>query len=330
MNLSSLQLGLAFRLLMKTLPILLIRLGATLAFWVAALVYLAIVGGVAFMIGKAVDWLGFIIFIVALVSVIPFYNLAYRYVFYMIKAAHIAVMAEMLTNENLQLPAGRGQLDWGKQRVTERFGQVNGMFVVDELVQGVVGAFTRTVYSIASWLPGDTLRTLIGIVNRIIRYATSYIDEAVLARSFWEEDENIWENARDGVVLYAMSWKPILTAAVALMLLSFVPAIVAFVIFALPVGLLLSLISQQLAGWSLIFLLLLSWLVKVAVGDAFAVAAIIATYRRETAGKVPDAAMSAQLDSISDKFSDLKNRAQAAMTPVKPTPAGFAVTGDAS
>ena len=330
MNLSSLQLGLAFRLLMKTLPILLIRLGATLAFWVVALIYLAIVIGVGIMIGKAVAVLGWIVIIVALASVIPLYNLAYRYVFYMIKAAHIAVMAEMLTNENLQLPAGRGQLDWGKQRVTERFGQVNGMFVVDELVQGVVGAFTRTVYSIASWLPGDTLRTLVSILNRVIRNATSYIDEAVLARSFWEEDENIWENARDGVVLYAMSWKPILTAAVALMILSFIPAIVAFVIFALPVGLIVSLISETLAGYTLIFLLMLAWLVKVAVGDAFAVAAIIATYRRETVGKVPDAGMAAHLDSISDKFSDLKNRAQAAMTPAQPNTAGFAVTGDAS
>ncbi|MDQ7026332.1 MAG: hypothetical protein Q9P01_16335 [Anaerolineae bacterium] len=317
MNLSSLKLGLAFNLLMKTTPILLVRLGVTLAFWVVALIYLAIVGAVAFMIGKAVDWLGVIIFIVALVSVIPIYKLAYRYVFYMIKAAHIAVMAEMLKDENLQLPAGRGQLEWGKQRVQERFGEVNAMFVVDEIVQGVVRAFTRTVYNVARFLPGDTMRTLISVLNRIIVYATSYIDEAILARSFWEEDSNVWENARDGVVLYAMSWKPLLTAAIALTVLSFVPAVLAFVVFALPVGLLLSLISETLAGWSLIFLLLLSWLIKVAIGDAFAVAAIISTYRRETLGKTPDAEMAAQLDKVSDKFNDLKRRAQEKIKPTE-------------
>jgi hypothetical protein len=306
----------------------LIRLGATLLFWVIALIYLSIVGAVAVLIGKAVDWLGVIIFIVALISVIPFYSLAYRYVFYMIKAAHVAVLAEMLTNENLQLPAGRGQLDWGKARVQERFGEVNAMFVVDELVQGVVRAFTRTVYSVASWLPGDTLRTLVGVVNRVITYATNYIDEVVLARSFWEEGSNVWENARDGVVLYAMSWKPILTAAVALMLISFIPGIVTFVVFALHVGLLLSLISETLAGWTLIFLLMLSWLVKVAIGDAFAVAAIIATYHRETAGKTPDPAMAARLDSVSDKFKDLKNRAQEAMTPAQQKPMATSDMGE--
>lgn len=315
MNLSSLKLGLAFNLLLKTMPILLVRLGATLAFWVVALIYLAIVAGVAILIGKVASWLGFIIFIVALASVIPFYNLAYRYVFYMIKAAHIAVMAEMLKDENLNLPAGRGQLEWGKQRVQERFGEVNAMFVIDEVVQGVVRAFTRTVYNVALWLPGDTMKSLIKVVNRVVVYATSYIDEAILARSFWEEDSNVWENARDGVVLYAMAWKPIITAAMALTVLSFVPAVVAFVVFALPVGLLLSLISETLAGWSLIFLLLLSWLIKVAIGDAFAVAAIISTYRRETLGKTPNPAMAAQLDRVTDKFSDLKRRAQEAITP---------------
>lgn len=320
MDLSSLKLGVAFNLLVKTMPILLIRLGVMLIFWVVALIYLAIVGTVAFLIGNAVDWLGFIIFIVALASVIPLYNLAYRYVFYMIKAAHIAIMAELLVNEKLKLPPGRGQLEYGKNRVQERFGEVNAMFVVDELVQGVVRAFTRTVYSIARWLPGDTLETLVKVVNRVIIFATSYIDEAILARSFWQDDEevNVWENARDGVVLYAMSWKPIITAAVALMILSYVPSIAAFIIFALPVGLLLSLISQQLAGWSLIFLLLLAWVIKVAIGDAFAVAAILATYHAETAGKTPDPQMAAQLDQVSDKFGDLKRRAQEAMTQSPP------------
>lgn len=321
MDLSSLKLGVAVNLLMKTMPILLIRLGVMLLFWVVAFIYLAFTGGVAFLIGSAVDWLGGLIFIIALVSVIPLYNLAYRYVFYMIKAAHIAIMAELVTNEKLKLPPGRGQLEYGKNRVQERFGEVNAMFVVDELVQGVVRAFTRTVYSIARWLPGDTLDTLVKVINRVITFATSYIDEAILARSFWQEDDvNVWENARDGVVLYAMSWRPILTAAVALMLISYLPSLVVFVLFAAPVGFLLSLFSTQLAGWTLIFLLILAWFVKVAIGDAFAVAAIISTYHRETQGKTPDPQMAAQLDSISDKFGDLKNRAKQAMNQPRPAP----------
>jgi len=319
MNLSSLRLGQAFGLLMRTLPILLIRLGVTVAFWVVALIYLAIVGYVAFLIAQAVEFLGFIIFIVALISVIPIYNLAYRYFFYMIKAAHIAVMSELLVHGKLK--ASGGQLQYGRERVMERFGEMNAMFVIDELVHGVVRSFTRTVYNVARWIPGDTVEALVRILNRVIEYSMSYIDEAVLARSFWVEEQNVWENARDGVVLYAMSWRPILMAAVSLTVLSFLPGLVAFLVFAAPIGFLVSLINPQLAGWTIIFLLLFAWLIKVAIGDAFAVAAIITNYYEETKAMQPDAEMAARLDQVSDAFGDLKKRAQDAMSSKEQTSA---------
>src|SRR6185436_18266819 len=183
------------------------------------------------------------------------YNLVYHYVFYLLKAAHVAIIAELLVNGNV--PGGQGQIAWGKQKVQERFGEVSGMFIIDELVMGVVRAFTRTVFFLTSWLPGETLRTAVRIINRVIEYAMNYIDEAVLARSFWNEHESVWTNARDGVVLYAMVWKPILTNAIALMLISFLPFVVAFILFSAPIGLLLARTSPQLAGWSIIATLML-------------------------------------------------------------------------
>ncbi len=306
MNKGSLQLGTAFNLLMRTMPIILVRLGVTIAFWLVALIYLGVTGGVAWLIGQAISIVGVILFFVAIAAMIPLYNLAYRYVFFMIKAAHIAVVSELLVRGNL--PDGTNQLSWGKERVTERFGEANVMFVVDELVNGVVTAFTRTVYSVASWLPGD-LRSVVRILNQIIRFAMNYIDEAILARSFYSNQDNVWANARDGLVLYGMTWKPILKTAVALMALSYVPFIVVFLVFSAPLGLLLSLISTTIAGWSLLITLLLAWMVKVAVGDAFAMIAIVAVYQRETDGLEPDPQMAARLESVSSKFIELKKKA---------------------
>ncbi|MBZ0301545.1 MAG: hypothetical protein K8J31_17495 [Anaerolineae bacterium] len=308
MKLESLQLSRALQLLLRTTPLLLIRLGAVIAFWVVALIYLAVVGGVAYLVGQAIQIVGVILFIVGLVAVIPLYQLAYRYVFFMLKAAHIAVLSEILVNGDL--PAGTNQLSWGKERVQERFGEVNVMFVVDELVTGVVRAFTNTVYRITAWLPSDSIRTLVQVINRIIQFAMSYIDEAVLSRSFVQKEQNVWANARDGVTLYAMVWKPLLMNAIALMILSYIPFVIVFILFSAPVGLLLSAISQPLAGWAIIFTLILSYLVKVAVGDSFAMAAIIAAYHRETAGLTPNPEMTAKLDGVSDKFRELTKRAQ--------------------
>src|SRR5258708_13397157 len=98
MTLNSLQLGTSFKLMLRTLPMIGIRLGATLLFWIALLVYLAIAGWVAYLVGSAIQIAGVILFIVALVAIIPIYNLVYRYVFYLLKAAHIAIIAELLAN----------------------------------------------------------------------------------------------------------------------------------------------------------------------------------------------------------------------------------------
>ena len=303
----SLQLGLAFRLLLRTMPVLLVRLAANLVFWLVALVYLGITGGLSWLVGQAVPAVGVILFIVALVAMGPLYKLAQRYVLYMIKAAHIAVVSELLVRDSL--PAGVSQLAWGKQRVQERFGEASIMFVVDELVSAVVNRFTRTVYRIASWLPGNTLRTLADIVNRIARYALSYVDEAILARAFWLDTKLVWACARDGVVLYGMVWKPLLLNAIALMALSYIPFILVLIIFYAPVGALVQFISPQVAGWGIIVTLVLALLVKLALGDAFAMTAMIAAYQRATLELEPDPGVTAQIEGVSDKFRDLQQRA---------------------
>ena len=58
-------------------------------------------------------------------------------------------------------------------------------------------------------------------------------------------------------------------------------------------------------------MLVLAVLVKVAVGDTFAMAAMIAAYQRETADMEPDPAVVAKLEQVSGKFRELKQRAMA-------------------
>lgn len=313
MSMKSLQLGAAFSLLRRTTPILLVRFGVMLAFWAAALVYLLITGGIALLVGQVSGFVGVILFLIALGAMIPLYKLAYRYVFYMIKAAHIAVISELLVNGSL--PEGTNQLEWGKLRVQERFGEMSVMFVVDELVSGVVQSITNTVRWLTSWLPGDSIKTLVSILNRVIRYALVYIDEAIVARRFYTPAEtNVWANARDGVVLYAQAWRGLLVNAVALMVISYIPFILVFIVFAAPIGAVAAMLSGTFAGWSIIVTLFLAYVVKVALGDAFAMTAMIAAYQRETAGLTPDPEMVAKLNNASDKFRELAQRAQERLT----------------
>jgi hypothetical protein len=310
MSLGSLQIGTALGILFKTTPILLIRLGVYLAFWVILLIYLGILFGVGYLLSQLWAPLGIILGLIAFGSTFFIYRLAYRYVFYLLKAAHLAIAAELLHSGSL--PPGVSQLAWGREQVTSRFGQVSVMWVVDELVAGIVRSITRTVVRIANMLPGNTLRNLARVIMRVIEFATNYVDEAIMARAFWRRDENVWQSAEEGIILYGMVWKPLLVNAIALMLLSYVPFVLTIVVLAAPIGFLLGMISPAVGAWSIIFVLILSYFVKVAVGDSFAMIAMVATYQRETAGLQPDPAMEARIAGISDKFRDLKDRAMSA------------------
>ncbi len=303
----SLQLGQALRLVTRTLPIAGVRLGVTLLLWLAFIVYIGAVGALVFFVARAIPWLGIVLGVIGAGGLIWLTVLAQRYVLYLIKAAQIAVMAELLTAD--ALPEGASQLRWGRDRVAERFGEVSGMFVVDQIVSAVVAGFTRLVYGLVSWLPGTTLRGLARLAGRVVHYAVTYVDEAILARTFWLDDGTVWQNARDGVVLYAMVWKPLLVNALALMLLSLVPGVLVVVLLAAPIGWLAHAVWSGAGGWSILAALALGWAVKVGIGDSFAMAAIVAAYQRSIAGLEPDPAMLSRLGQV-PRFDELAQRAE--------------------
>lgn len=312
MDFKSLKIGRAFKIVMKTLPVTLVRFGALMVFWLISIVYFAILGGLSWLVAQAVPFLGFVLFLVGLGGLGYLYKLAREYVLYMIKAAHIAVIAELVSKGSL--PEGVDQLSFGKEQVRKRFGEASAMFVVDKLVQGIINSFTRTVYTVASFIPIDAIKNIANVINKIISFSLSYIDEAILARTFWLDKGSVWANARDGVVLYGMIWKPLLMNAIALMILSYIPGLVVLVLLAAPIAAAIWLaVSPAAAGWAIIVFMVLSYLVKVAIGDTFAMAAIIATYHDETMGLEPDPKITSKLENISDKFRELQQKAKSSI-----------------
>ena len=310
MDFSSIQLGRAFKILMQTMPILMIRLGVYMVFWLISLVYVAIFWGLVLLLSRIHPIAAVIGVAIAFGGAVPLARMARRYVLYMIQAAHIAVVAELLSGRSI--PADTSQLQWGKDRVTERFGQISVMFVADNLVRAIIGRFTAVVSSAFRLIPGNAGRNLGRMVNRVIRFATDYIDEAILARAFWEREESMWKATKEGVILYGMVWKPLLMNAVALMLLSYVPALLVTILIVLPIGFLASMISSAFAGWVVVILLILAYIVKLAVGDAFAMVSMVAAYQRATEGLAPDPAVEEKIEKVSDKFRELKDRAMGA------------------
>ena len=308
-------LGEAIGLVGKTLPILWVRLGSYLVLGLALGVYAGLVGGIAWVLGRLWGPLGFIVFLVAVGGAFAVVRWAGRYWFHLLKAAHTAVMTEFIVT-------GQGpkesQLAYGKAQVLSRFRDTSILFGVDLLVNGIVKFIVRTFTRIASILPIPGVDSLGKLLERVAVMSTTYVDEAVLSRAYAKREENVWAVAKEGVVLYAQAWKPILANAVVLALLSFVE----FLVFLLVLGIPAAGIAAVAPGLrvALVFGVLIgAWMLKLAVSDAVALAATLIAYHRATEGMEPDPAWVAKLDAASDKFRELGRKAAEAVRPANAT-----------
>jgi membrane protein implicated in regulation of membrane protease activity len=295
----------AVSLLLKTTPILWVRIGSYALLWLGLLVYAAVVGGVAWLLSQLWSVLGIIVVIAALAGGFGIVRWVTRYYFYLLKAAHAAVMTEYIVHG--KGPEG-SQIEYGKNQVTSRFKDTSIMFAIDQVLDGVVKAFNRAFTNVTDFLPIPGMDSLQQFARRVSRFATTYIDEAILTRAYAQDEDNVWAVAKDGVILYAQCWKPILANAVALTLLSYVEFFVFLVVLGVPavaVGVLIPALKIPLA----IAVLLGAWMLKLAVADAYSLAATLLAYHRSTEGMEPDPEWQERLEQASDEFQELKENA---------------------
>ncbi|HHX42507.1 MAG TPA: hypothetical protein GX714_00770 [Chloroflexi bacterium] len=311
-----------FRLFTRTLPYVAMRALVFLAFGMASILFVAVMLGIGFLASSLAGGAGGVLVIVALVALGGLWGLAKlakRYLLYLVKIGHVAVVTELVVNGTL--PEGANQFTYGKDKVVRHFGGASALFAVDQVL-------SASVQQILSWLtslgggclirvPG--LQALGAIARRVLSIAANYIDEAVMSYILQRGDENVWQAAADGVVLYAQSWKRLLTTAAVLAALVSAVWVVGFVLFLLaglatyPVfggpaemdrlayGLIVALPALFLAS-------IFQWLLV----DPLATVAMVVTYNKAIAGQTPAVDLYAQLQGVSSSFRQLSERAVSA------------------
>ena len=199
---SSAGLADAFRLLMQTAPFVLARLGVLAAMTVGAIIWwVLLVGGFAFL-ARATPLLGWVWVVLLCVVAGGIWRFAARYVLYLLKAAHIAVLTELITTGRIA-NGDESMFHYGRRVVTERFGEVNILFGLDVLIDGIVSAFNRTLDWVASLLPIPGLDSITSVVRSVLRASSTYIDETIFSYNLARGDENAFRSSRDGLVYYA-------------------------------------------------------------------------------------------------------------------------------
>jgi len=231
------------------------------------------------------------------------YKLVRNYVLYLVKAAHIAVITQLVVHG--ELPSGTNQLNYGKDRVLKQFLGVSVFFAVDRLVGRVIRAFNRTVFKMLSFIPGSGL--LKSFSQRVLEYSAGYVDEAVLSYTMLNSAANPWHAAKQGLILYVQNWKTILGSGFVLALISY-----GLVLAVAAPGILLSLaVAEPMRQvlWGVSFGI--GFVLKFAIMDPFALTSVIVNYHKAIAAQTPDPSWERKLGEVSSHFKEFSDKAAA-------------------
>jgi hypothetical protein len=322
------SLSTAFSLLMKTLPYAAVRFGILLVYSLVTIVWLALTIGVGAWLGASIHPFMGLIWIVAGLGI---YGYAWwffvRYALYLVQAGHIAVLTELITTGAIG-NGGTGMFQYGKQTVTSRFGQVSALFALDLLIKGVVRAFNRTLNFISHLIPIPGLQSLVGIVNAIIRAATSYIDETIFSYNLARGDANAWRSSKDALIYYCQNSKEILKTAVWVVVLDLVLTAVVWAVMLVPAFLLLAVLPSVIAGFGFVAGLLIAALFASNVRQAFVkplfLVMVMTKFHVSVRNQAINLEWDQRLSSLSSKFRDIKDKAAAGWSPgPAPVPGGL-------
>ncbi len=315
--------GDALGLLLKTMPFLLVRLGILSALTVAAIIYwVLLVGGYVFL-AKATPLLGWA-WIIALVFVAGgLWRFVGRYVLYLLKAAHIAVLTELITTGRIG-NGSESMFQYGKRIVTERFGEVNVMFGLDMLIDGIVGAFNRTLDWVANLLPIPGLDSVMGVVRAVLRASTTYIDETIFSYNLARGDENVFRSSKDGLIYYAQNAKEVLKTGLWVVVLDKVLTAVIWIVMLAPAFVLTYFLPGAATFAALVFAALFAANVRSAFLRPLFLTMVMVRFHSLARNQPINLEWDQKLGSASSKFGELKQKAETWVRPARapqPSPA---------
>ena len=240
-----------------------------------------------------------------------------EYLLYLVKAGHIAVLVELMDGKDI--PGGRGQIDYAQRAVRERFAQSSILFALDQIIKGVLKAFNRTFFTIATLLPIPGAGGIVKFINTIINLSLTYLDEVILAYNLRTRSENPWKSSQEALVLYAQNYKSFLKNAFFLAFVIWGLTFAVFLVILAPVAGLVALLPGTAGPLTVLVALVFAWGVKQAVIEPIAMTSLMHVFFKVTEGQTPNPEWEARLDKLSGKFSSLKEKAKS-WVPDRPVP----------
>lgn len=294
----------AEQLFRKTMPFCMAKLVLGGAMVLILGVLLAVFVGIGWLFGDVGLFIGFLIWC----GCIKVVNLVImNYVGYLVKAGHIAVLAEAAATG--KVPAD--QVNYGKNKVKERFVTANVYFAVDKLVTGAVKQIQKGIQKVSNFLdfvPG--MDKLASLAKWFVELSLGYIDECCLGYTFYKGEQGAFQSACDGVVIYAQNIKHLLKNAAKTMLKLVLATLAAVLVVFIPVGLLFKVLK-----WSgfiaFVVACLIAWVVKFAFLDSYVLCQTMAGYMEVAPTTQITFDLYGKLSAVSSKFRELWEKGKA-------------------
>lgn len=304
------DIGRTLGIMVRTWPFIALRLVVYFAITVAYVAATGAGAGVGYGLGHIWSEPGSSAFVggVAgffLVSALLYW--AREYILYLVKAGHVAVIVHLV--DGREVPGGRGQIGYATEVVKARFKEASLLFVIDQLIKGVLRVITGLLGGIATALPVPGLQAVAGFASWVVRLSLTYVDEIILGYNVRTGSDAPFDSARRGLVLYAQNGGRMVRNAVWLAVFMWLLAIAVFLVMLAPAAAVLYLMPGAFAGWSFAIALVFAWAIKAALLEPFAIAALMQVYFRAIEGQTPDPDWDSRLSDTSRHFRELKQRA---------------------
>ncbi len=234
------------------------------------------------------------------------YGLVQRYIGYLIKAGHVAMVTTAVTTGSLP----KNQIEAAKTMVKERFLTTNVYFVVDRLVSGAVSQLQKGLQKVGDLLgkiPGVSL--IVSFAQMFVHIALNYIDECCLGYTFLHREQSAFKSAADGVVIYFQNWKTLLkNAAVTTLIVigvSFLAWLLPFLVFA-------GIFALLHIHWIFTFMLALmaAAIIKSAFVDSYMMVKMMVSYMQVAPSTEITFDLYDKLCKLSGKFKSLFTKGQ--------------------
>ena len=302
----------AFGLMLRTLPFLIFRVVVYAGIAIAFVLITGMGAGVGWGVGslggeegRATGAMWGALAGMGLVGGALFF--AREYILYLVKAAHIAVLVELI--DGGQVPDGKGQISHGAAVVKTRFVQSSVLFGIDQLIKGVIAAVTGLMSGVASFIPIPGLQNLVGIFRAFLKVAVGFVDEIILAYAIRTKSDNPWASAQDALVYYGQNYRTMLKNAAWLAVIVYVLSFLVFLVMLAPAALVVYLIPGAWSAGGFVFALIFAWAIKAALIEPLAVTCMMQVFFKTIEGQAKDPAWEERLGGLSKKFGKIREKA---------------------